>query len=709
MRRSSLRRLLSAAGISPGRPTRRAFAGVAASVEVAEPRRMLSASSSDIRSFDGTGNNLADPQLGSTDEHLGRIVEAQYADGVHAPDDAGLPSARDVSNAIAAQSESITNDRFLTDYVWMWGQFIDHDLDLSGESHDAYDIPVSADDATFDPFGTGQVTLPLHRSHAEPDADGVMQQTNLITAFLDGSAVYGSDATRAAALRTFEGGRLKTSGDGLLPLNTGGLTNAGGDDNPNLFLAGDVRANENVGLISMHTLFVREHNRLADLLTRNRPGWPDEKVYQWARERVTAQMQAITYNEFLPALLGTQAPGSYKGYDPDADPTILNEFSTAAYRMGHSLLSPTVQRVGADWREAEEGHLQLRDAFFRPDRVMAHGIDSTLRGASVGLAQELDTQVIDDVRNFLFGPPGAGGLDLAALNIQRGRDHGLGSYNQTRGALGMRPAEDFGDISTDPAVQLRLEEAYGTVDAVELWPGLLAEDHVANSSMGETMGRIVADQFDRVRNADRFWYENRFRGATLENLQKTTLKSVIERNTGVTDLQKNVFFDRGVVNVHLPTHGAAPKVRVTVTERHVIVRDMVSGDALEVRAVDDAKQVRIIGSDRLGDRVTVDLRRAASRLAGGIVFDGGEGDRRRDELVMLGDIGHDRVRMKDQFLTCNGHKVEWSGLERVDLQSFTRPDDVRVDHNVGVEVLMADKRHDPPGGGGDDDRFGPFS
>ena len=688
------------------RPQRRAAApAVAAHVETAEPRRLLSASAKGTRTFDGTGNNLVDPELGSTDEQLARIVEAQYADGVHAPGDAGLPSAREVSNAVAAQSESIVNDRFLTDFVWIWGQFIDHDITLSGESHESYDIEVPDGDPLFDPFGTGRATIPLDRSHAEPDAAGVMQQTNLITAFLDGSAVYGSDAARAAALRTFEGGKLKVSDGDLLPLNTDGLENAGGADNPSLFLAGDVRANENVGLISLHTLFVREHNRLCDLLERNRPGWGDEKVYQWAREWVTAEMQAITYNEWLPALLGAQAPGVYGGYDQTADPTIKNEFSTAAFRLGHSMLSSTVQRLGADWQEAPEGHLSLADAFFRPDRVQAHGIDSTLRGASVGLAQELDSQVIDDVRNFLFGPPGSGGLDLASLNIQRGRDHGLGSYNETRAAMGMRPAEDFGDISTDVETQRRLEEAYGTVDRVELWPGLLAEEHVANSSMGETMGRIVAEQFEAIRSGDRFWYERRFSGESREALRNTTLGKVVERNTGVRGLQDNVFFDRGVVNVELPTHGHAPRVRVTVTDKHVIVRDMRTGDLMEVRGIEGVKQVRVVGAARLGDKLTLDLRQMAAPLEGGFVFSAGDADRKKDVLEVLADRRSETVSMKDNTLVYDGHKVEWSGLEEVDLRTLRPDDTVRIDHNVGATVLGRGWRHDPPRYDGDGRRF----
>src|SRR5690606_4936990 len=167
--------------------------------------------------------------------------------------------------------------------------------------------------------------------------------------------------------------------------------------------------------------------------------------------------QVITYNEFLPALFGDGALSEYTGYDPSVNPGIANIFSTAAYRFGHTLLSPQLLRLNANGTAAPEGHISLQTAFFNPGEVIANGIDSLLRGASVQLAQELDTQIVDDVRNFLFGPPGAGGFDLASLNIQRGRDHGLGDYNQARIDMGLTPVDEFSDITSDAELAAKLE------------------------------------------------------------------------------------------------------------------------------------------------------------------------------------------------------------------------------------------------------------
>ncbi len=198
------------------------------------------------------------------------------------------------------------------------------------------------------------------------DAGNPRQQVNEITAWIDASNVYGSDAERAMALRTLDGtGRLKTSAGNLLPFNTQGLSNAGGDSD-SLFLAGDVRANEQVGLTAMHTLFVREHNRQARLIARANPALSGDQIYLRARRIVGAEMQVITYREYLPALLGGAALPPYSGYRPALDASISNLFSTGPYRYGHSALSPTLLRLDAQGNEIPEGNLALREAFFAP-------------------------------------------------------------------------------------------------------------------------------------------------------------------------------------------------------------------------------------------------------------------------------------------------------------------------------------------------------
>ncbi|MEM8732658.1 MAG: peroxidase family protein [Planctomycetota bacterium] len=504
----------------------------------------------EFASIDGTGNNLENPELGSTGEALSRWVANEYEDGLGTPAHEDWASAREVSNIVNSvptdedgQPLSIENSDGLSDLTWLFGQFLDHDITLTGEGHDeSFEIEVPTGDPFFDPFNTGEATISLSRSAYELDGDSVRQQFNEISAFIDGSVIYGSDQERADALRTFEGGLLKTSEGDLLPFNEDGLLNAGGDSS-SLFLAGDIRANENSALAAMHTIWVREHNRVATRISSENPELSDEEIYQQARQFVSAELQAITYNEFLPAILGNRALSRYDGYDASVDPSISNVFATAAYRFGHTMLSPELQRLNEDGSIAEEGNLALQDAFFNVSALTENGIDSILRGAAAQTAQEVDPFLVDDVRNFLFGPPGSGGFDLASLNIQRGRDHGLADYNQVREDMGLERVTSFEEISSDPEIQRRLEEAYGDVDSIDAWVGMLAEDHARGSTLGITASTIIAEQFEALRDGDRFYYENVFEGRQLDQLNRTTLADVIERNSNIDfDRGQNVFF-----------------------------------------------------------------------------------------------------------------------------------------------------------------------
>src|SRR5205823_7958551 len=181
--------------------------------------------------------------------------------------------------------------------------------------------------------------------------------------------------------------------------------------------------------------------------------------------------------------------------------------------------------------------VELSQAFFNPDLVKSSGVDPLLKYLSSSTASELDTKVVSSVRNFLFGPPGSGGLDLASLNIERGRDNGLADYNTMRAAYGLPKVTDFAQITYNPVVQGKLRALYGSVDNIDAWVGALAEDHVAGTSTGPLIRRVLADQFERLRDGDRFWYERAFSGPALRELEGTTLADVIRRNTALTNLQ----------------------------------------------------------------------------------------------------------------------------------------------------------------------------
>jgi hypothetical protein len=520
-------------------------------IEAFEGRYLLSASL--FYSVDGTGNNLAHPDWGAVGQDLLRTAPPQYADDVSALGGVDRPSPRLISDVLVTDSTdgSITNSRLMSDWVYAWGQFLDHDIDLTssgtGNQLDSANIPVPLGDPYFDPNSTGTQVIDFNRSEYDPltgtGTGNPRQQINDITAFIDGSVIYGSDAVRADALRTHQGGKLKTSAGNLLPFNTLGLSNANSGPVPDnmLFLAGDVRANENIELTAVQTLFVREHNRIADQIHAQNPRLNDEQIYQYARAIVTAEEQAITFNEFLPALLGPDAIPRYTGYRATVNPGIANEFSTAAFRFGHSLLAPDVQFLNPDGTTADPS-ISLADAFFNPVEIEHTGVDPILKYLATDNAQEVDNKIVPELQNFLFGPPGAGGFDLASLNIQRGRDHGLADYNTTRWTYGLAPVTSFAQITSNVDTQAKLEELYGDVDNIDLWVGGLAEDHAPGSSVGPLFQRIIANQFQRLRDGDRLWYQNVYSGPALDALQHVTLAQIIARNTVNHDLQADVFF-----------------------------------------------------------------------------------------------------------------------------------------------------------------------
>ena len=451
-----------------------------------------------------------------------------------------------MSDAVSAQTQPVFNTAKASDFVWQWGQFLDHDITLTplADPVETMDIAVPAADPVFDPESNGGVTLAFSRSAFEPTTgsgiDNPREQLNGITAFIDASQQYGSDVQRTQALRVNDGsGKLRTSAEGsLLMYNTIGLENDGGNDRTDLFVSGDIRANEQVGPTAMHTLFVREHNRLAGEIARDQPELNGEEIFQMARKRVGEMMQVITYGEFLPVLLGPGFIDAYGRFDPAVDPSISNEFATAAFRVGHTMLPSDLLRVS---ETGQEFTVPLTTAFFNPSLIEEVGIAEFLRGLAIQVAREIDLRLVDEVRNLLFRGSRGPGTDLAALNIQRGRDHGIGSYNSVRLGYGLPAVATFTEVTSDSDNEARdgLIQNYGSVGNLDLWVGGLAEDHVEGAMVGETFHAIIADQFQRLRHGDRFWYENDPYFADnpdlLAQMRQTTLSAVMRRNTVIAD------------------------------------------------------------------------------------------------------------------------------------------------------------------------------
>ena len=517
-------------------PTSQAGASRNAQLELLECRTLLAVDG--FAPIDGVGNNIQDPTTGAVGEQFLRIAPAAYADGLNEPARAEEMNPRTISDLLSAQETSIPNDRFITSMWFQWGQFLDHDITrvFDVEPFEQTSEPESLDISADFPF----VRSPYDPETGITDA---REHVNHVTAFIDGSVVYGSDEEHARALRTLESGQLRsqiTDVGELLPFNTDGLINAPSPSD-RFFVAGDVRANENIGLTSMQTLWVREHNRIASELASTEFAGQDladpdidEEIYQRARQIVIGLIQNITYNEFLPSTLGFNAIPTYSGYDPTVDPQISNEFTTVAFRIGHTTL-PDELLIGDDGTS-----LPLAEAFFQPQWVAEHGIEEALAGLTLQEMEEVDNFIVDAVRNFLDDGPG---FDLAAINIQRGRDHGLPDFNSMRTSIGLEPIGDFSELTSNEELVSLFREVYGTPDSADPWIAMISEDHLPGTMTGETMYAYLVDQFTRLRDGDRFYFENALDPELAAEIRATRLSDVIERNTSL-DVQDEVFWTR---------------------------------------------------------------------------------------------------------------------------------------------------------------------
>jgi hypothetical protein len=479
-----------------------------------------------FRTQEAASSNMKYPEYGMCCIPLIRKSVVGYADGISTMAVRGPnPSPREISNLIVKQTMEEPNIYGLSDYGWVFGQFIDHLLDITPEGDEEANMVTPPDDEY------PNLTIPFKRSGPVINSSP-REHPNNMSAYIDAANVYGASTTRSYALRALNGsGKLKTSvadnGEIILPKNVDELPNAP-SSNPSFFLAGDVRVNENSFLTSVHTLFLREHNRLCD---RFSDFGTEEDIYQQSRRYVTGLMQHITFNEFLPTLLG-EIP-EYTGYNPKINPGIATEFSTALYRLGHTMVSSKLRVDGME-------DVDLKDIFFKPSFVQENGVDGMLKGASEKLQQEIDTHIVEDLRSFLFGAPGSTLLDLACLNIQRGRDHGLPGYNDLRAGYGL-PSLTIEQLTSDAGLQAKLTSLYSSADNIDPWIGALAEDKLPGKPIGELLYEGLLDQFLRVRDGDRFWFEN---DPMMENyvteIKNTKLSDVINRNCSLT-VKSDVF------------------------------------------------------------------------------------------------------------------------------------------------------------------------
>jgi peroxidase len=491
------------------------------------------------------GNNLKNPAYNPapyTPELA--LAPLNFAPGRGDPMVSG-PNPRTISNVIcggtgAHGQNGQTTDPVASAWLYVFGQFVDHDLDL--EETPLTNPSISIAIPFGDPVFAAGTSIAMNRDTRNPSTNTIINTT---AGYLDLSQLYGSDAATVASLRNPDGTYKSSYNGTALPIVNG------------VFVCGDPRVMENPELTALTALFMREHNFWVATLKSQHPNWSGDQLYQMAKAITTAEYQNIVYTEYLPLLLGSVL-GPYRGYDPGVNAQVTQEFSTAAFRMGHSEVSDTQE--GLDNSGNAVFTESLAQSFFNTPAIdVSNGINPILRSLGVDFSQATDVYVVAALRNLLFAGLVGGGIDemdLIAIDIQRERDVGIATLNQTRRALSMKSYASFADLTPDPVLQSNLKSVYGSIDQVDLFIGGLAETHAQGALVGPTFQAIIADQFQALRAGDRFFWQNvGFNQATASWIANTTLSSVMLRNTDTTSLQANVFIE-SPLPPHVKTHVA---------------------------------------------------------------------------------------------------------------------------------------------------------
>ncbi|XP_022244610.1 peroxidase-like [Limulus polyphemus] len=503
------------------------------------------------RTITGMCNNLDHPSWGSARSSMIRYVPPVYADAISVPrrayDGSDLPSPRVVS--FVMHHDIGQHDRQLCNILVAWGQMIDHDMTFAAPTLDEQKMDIECckyppshrhpnclvidiphDDPFYKFFNKQCMDFARNLPGPRPGCTlGPRSQINTISSYIDGNFMYGSSHKVTKRLREYRGGRLRTlplyrelGVKDILPMKMVD-PDVGCTARPRniyCFDAGDGRVNEQVVLTVMHVVWMREHNRIADALSHINPHWGDETIFQETRHIVVAELQHITYSEFLPVVLGPdimqkyelviQPHGYYEGYDSKINAGIRTAFQNAAFRFGHSLLPDATDRYNKFHDKLESVRLakQLRQPY---DLYKPGIIDSFIMGLVNQESNRMDPEVTTEVTNHLFEKPGERfGMDLAALNIQRGREHGIPGYNYYRGYCGLPKARNFYDlIGVMPNKTVhRYSQIYKSVDDIDLWSAGISEYPLPNAVVGPTFACLIAEQFASIRRGDRFWYEN---------------------------------------------------------------------------------------------------------------------------------------------------------------------------------------------------------
>lgn len=555
------------------------------------------------RRVDGLCNNLEQPTWGAAHTPFQRLIGPLYSDSINEPrisvTGRPLPPSRVVSRTI--HPDEGYHDHAGTVMIVAWGQFMDHDLTLTGTPLDPHsrndpeeccnrplhlkhpycnEIRIPDDDYFYRLFNVKCIDFVRGFPSPRPGCKlGSRSQFNTLTSVIDGNTIYGVSEHFTRKLRTGFGGFLRMNPvfqefglKDLLPLKLDFPDEGCTRPNKQMFCfeAGEIRVNEQLVLACMHTIMARNHNNLATQLAQINPHWDDETLFQESRRINIAIIQHITYNEFLPIILGkdvmekfgllTQKEGFWTGYDANVNPAIIDAFAGAAFRFGHTLLPTAVER----WSKAHKfiASKRLSDLIRRPfDLYRAGVMDEYLMGLMNQVAQAVDDSITQEVTNHLFKKDGERfGMDLVSFNMQRGREFGIPGFMEFRKFCGLPTAETFEElfgIFPNETVR-RYQSIYDHPFDIDLWSGGVSEKSLPGSMLGPTFACVIATQFSYLRRGDRFWYElpnqpSSFTPEQLQEIRNIKLSRVLCDNTDLIDSIQ-------IYPMVLPDHDLNPRV-----------------------------------------------------------------------------------------------------------------------------------------------------
>ncbi|XP_072348918.1 dual oxidase 2 [Scyliorhinus torazame] len=525
--------------------------------------------------YDGWYNNLAFHNRGAAGSPFMRLLPARYADGVYqALREPEVPNARTISNIISNGSSGLPSESNKTVLGVFFGYHVMFEiLDTRRAAcpPEFLDVPIPHGDSIFDPNGTENVRLLFQRSewdsHSGHSPNNPRLQVNEVTAWIDGSSIYGSSHSWCDELRKFSGGRLASGSDPLLPKPSTGKLLMWNPPDPStgqtglrgFYDFGNAAANESPFILAESVIWFRYHNALAFEFGAQNPLWSDEDIFQHARKWVIASLQSIVLYEWLPQHLAQNLP-PYSGYKKSVDPGISPEFQAAAIRFGASMVPPGIymRNRKCDFRNISTTNnkkspaLRVCNNFWRrekPNLQSGADVEELIFGMASQIAEKEDNIIVEDLRDYMYGPLKFSRSDLMALTIHRGRDNGLPTFNTARRAFQLPPIRSWNEIKLSLKREKqelldKLAEQYGDISELELWPGGLLE---SNGSLGDLFTEIMIEQFQRIRDGDRYWFENLQNGLftteEIANIRKITFFDVLGKalNTSQSEIQKDVF------------------------------------------------------------------------------------------------------------------------------------------------------------------------